>query len=62
MASVEHKQKGFLKLQNKRNSIDSLYLLSKTTNGKFEFLFTPLSESKKDCASVLTEIHKLVIT
>nr|CAH0113760.1 unnamed protein product [Daphnia galeata] len=42
----------------KINSIDALYLLAKVGNRKFEFLFTPLHENKRDFSLILIAIHK----
>ena len=44
--------------QKKINSIDALYLLAKVENRKFEFLFTPLQENKRDFSLILNAIHK----
>ncbi|KAI9554025.1 hypothetical protein GHT06_019297 [Daphnia sinensis] len=44
--------------KSKRNSADALHILTKIGNDKFEFLFTPLNENKKDFSTILNEIHK----
>ena len=46
--------------QKKRVACDALYLMSKTANGKFEFLFTPVGSQGKrpNLAALLTDIHK----
>jgi hypothetical protein len=47
-----------ISFQKKVNSIDALYVLAKVGNRKFEFLFTPLHENKKDFSLILNAIHK----
>jgi hypothetical protein len=47
-----------ISFQKKINSIDALYLLAKVGNRKFEFLFTPLHENKRDFSLILIAIHK----
>ncbi|KAK4008166.1 hypothetical protein OUZ56_013315 [Daphnia magna] len=44
--------------KSKRNSANTLHILTKIGNEKFEFLFTPLNENKKDFSAILNEIHK----
>lgn len=46
--------------KSKRNSANTLHILTKIGNEKFEFLFTPLNENKKDFSAILNEIHKYV--